>query len=58
MEVLQFKNDTFKTFNANDGIPFGYVNTMLVEGKYGLELWMALCFITEKNLEYTLRMMD
>ena len=40
-----YDNDNFKTFNANDGIPFGYVNTMMVEGIiYGLALlgWTML----------------
>lgn len=32
------KNNTFNTFNAGDGIPFGYVNSMMVEGT---NIWLG-----------------
>ena len=33
-----YKEGAFKTFNAKDGIPFGYVNTMMVEGT---NIWLG-----------------
>ena len=33
-----YNNDTFKTFNAGDGIPFGYVNAIMVEGT---NIWLG-----------------
>ena len=49
-----YNNDTFKTFNAGDGIPFGYVNAIMVEGT---NIWLGtldgLVLYNGKNLEYT-----
>ncbi|MAI86479.1 MAG: hypothetical protein CMF99_04875, partial [Candidatus Marinimicrobia bacterium] len=33
-----YKDGFFKTFNANDGIPFGYVNNIMVEGS---NIWLG-----------------
>ncbi len=33
-----YKDGFFKTFNANDGIPFGYFNNIMVEGS---NIWLG-----------------
>ena len=33
-----YENNTFKTFSAKDGIPFGYVNAIMVEGS---NIWLG-----------------
>ena len=53
-----YENNTFKTFSTKDGIPFGYVNAIMVEGS---NIWLgtltAWYFIMVKSLMFTIEMM-